>query len=92
MPEAQHVQNRYKNEQALCLALYREEKLYDREAVLGRDVTSVFPTQNEGAERVSTEKAKLSVGAARFVSETQVSAYAAAVHTSLPCKPSDQSK
>ena len=51
----------------------REERLYDREAILGRDVSSVFPSQSQDAARASAENAKAALGAMKFVSEQQVS-------------------
>ena len=50
----------------------REERLFDREAILGRDTTSVFPTETQSAAQASVESAKAALGAARFVSEQEV--------------------
>ena len=52
----------------------REEKYYDREEVLGRDATSVFPTESR---RVATAESAalaelLGGGNTRFISETEV--------------------
>mmetsp|Transcript_40357 Transcript_40357/g.48923 ORF Transcript_40357/g.48923 Transcript_40357/m.48923 type:complete len:246 (-) Transcript_40357:127-864(-) len=49
-----------------------EEKVYDREAVLGRDVTSVFP--NEAAPDDPTSGFQEALGAVKFVTETELAA------------------
>jgi hypothetical protein len=52
----------------------RPEEVYDREAVLGRDATSVFPTearQGGAAGQLDTEAIKEAIGARKFISETE---------------------
>lgn len=46
--------------------------MYDREAVLGRDVTSVFPNAAKQASTVDSERVKEIIGASNFISESQV--------------------
>ena len=46
--------------------------MYDREAVLGRDTSSVFPSQSQDTARANAETTKAALGAMKFVSESQV--------------------
>ncbi|CAD7698011.1 unnamed protein product [Ostreobium quekettii] len=50
----------------------REEEHYDREQVLGRDTSSVFPTEAKEKEKEEVEALKEAVGASRFISETEL--------------------
>ena len=54
--------------------LRREEAVYDREAVLGRDTSSVFPKEAEKAKKDKLETIKKAVGldSSRFITESQV--------------------
>ena len=55
-----------------ALKTYREEEYYVREAVLGRDASSVFPkeaTQQQDANREAMVEA---LGARKFISESEV--------------------
>ena len=53
----------------------RQEKLYEREAVLGRDTTSVFPSET-AKEGFASQDAKDMVGTSKFVTEAQASVLA----------------
>jgi hypothetical protein len=50
----------------------REEPLFEREVVLGRDTTSVFPREALAAAAKEKEALKEALGAKMFVSETEV--------------------
>ena len=52
----------------------REETVYEREAVLGRDTSSVFPKEAEKAKKEQLESIKKAVGldSSRFITESQV--------------------
>ncbi len=52
----------------------REETVYEREAVLGRDASSVFPQEAEKAKKEQLESIKKAVGldSSRFITESQV--------------------
>lgn len=53
--------------------MHREERYYDREEVLGRDATSVFPTEAKKAAVDSAGLAELlGAGNRKFISETEV--------------------
>ena len=54
--------------------LSREEQLYDREAVLGRDVSSVFPVESQKAKQNQMKQLAEAVGLGegRFITESQV--------------------
>lgn len=58
--------------------LCREEEVYDREEVLGRDVGSVFPTRaKEGAAKeggMDAEAIREMLGGRKFVTESEVCA------------------
>lgn len=50
----------------------REERVYDREEVLGRDAISVFPTESR-ADVMKSDAAKELLGSAnRFITESEV--------------------
>lgn len=51
-------------------AAVREEEVYELEAVLGRDAASVFPSMSKSLDPM--EQLKATVGAKRFVTETEV--------------------
>ena len=53
---------------------HREERYYDREAVLGRDAASVFPTESRRAAVAGGEALAelLGGGNRKFISETEV--------------------
>lgn len=46
--------------------------MFDRESVLGRDSSSVFPTESKQAANQATEALKAKLGANRFITETEV--------------------
>ncbi len=50
----------------------RQEQVYEREAVFGRDASSVFPTEGQKAAAEAKEALKSKLGANRFISETEV--------------------
>ncbi len=50
----------------------RQEQVYEREAVFGRDASSVFPTEGQKAAAEAKEALKTKLGANRFISETEV--------------------
>lgn len=53
--------------------LYREEQVFDREEVLGRDACSVFPTESKRMVSMDPEKVKEVLGKDRkFISETEL--------------------
>lgn len=59
----------------------REEQYFDREEVLGRDLTSVFPTEAKKAAVDGSALAELlGAGNRKFISETEVGAGASAGH------------
>lgn len=50
----------------------REERVFDREEVLGRDATSVFPTESK-TEVLKSDAAKELLGSSnRFITESEV--------------------
>ena len=50
----------------------REEQVFDREEVLGRDAKSVFPTESK-TPALDTEAVKAALGSnLRFITETEV--------------------
>ena len=56
-----------------CLtACRREERLYDREAVLGRDASSVFPSETKKLGKMDKDAAAAVLGSMQFVTESQV--------------------
>ena len=52
----------------------REEQFFEREAVLGRDATSVFPTEAKKAAVEGAGLAELLGANKKFISETEVGA------------------
>lgn len=50
----------------------RQEQVFEREQVFGRDASSVFPTEGQKAATEAAEKLKSKLGANRFISETEV--------------------
>ena len=50
----------------------REERLYDREAVLGRDTSSVFPSETKKLGKMDKDAAAAVLGSMQFVTESQV--------------------
>jgi hypothetical protein len=50
----------------------REEEFYEREAVLGRDATSVFPKEAAAAEQSNRDAMVEALGARKFISESEV--------------------
>ena len=50
----------------------RAERIYDRDAVLGRDATSVFPTEIAAAAAADRSAAAEAIGGRTFISETEV--------------------
>ncbi|KAK9805664.1 hypothetical protein WJX72_010796 [[Myrmecia] bisecta] len=50
----------------------REEVLIEREAVLGRDTRTVFPTESVALAKGEAENAKAALGALKFVSESEL--------------------
>ena len=50
----------------------RQEQVFDRETVLGRDSSSVFPTESKQAAAEAAEALKAKLGANRFITETEV--------------------
>lgn len=56
----------------LFIVAGREEEVFDREEVLGRDATSVFPTESK-APAMDAEAVKAALGSnLRFVTESEV--------------------
>ena len=53
------------------LAACREERLYDREAVLGRDASSVFPSESKKMGKMDKDAAAAVIGSMQFVTESQ---------------------
>lgn len=56
---------------------HREERYFERDAVLGRDAASVFPTRAKeiaegGGGGLDVESIKEALGARKFISETEV--------------------
>ena len=51
----------------------RQEQVFEREQIFGRDAASVFPTQNKKAAAEAAEALKSKLGANRFISESEVS-------------------
>mmetsp|Transcript_1406 Transcript_1406/g.3107 ORF Transcript_1406/g.3107 Transcript_1406/m.3107 type:complete len:149 (-) Transcript_1406:457-903(-) len=56
----------------MCVCNFRAERLYDKEEVLGRDVSSVFPTESKADEDSITEAVKEAVGSVKFITEKEV--------------------
>ena len=50
----------------------RQEQVFEREQIFGRDAASVFPTENKKAAAEAAEALKTKLGANRFISETEV--------------------
>jgi len=50
----------------------REERVYDREAVLGRDTKSVFPSESKTLGKMAPDAAAAVMGSMQFVTESQV--------------------
>ena len=51
----------------------REEKLYEREEIFGRDASSVFPTEGKATQpTMDVEATKAAIGALKFISESEV--------------------
>ncbi len=48
--------------------------MFEREAVLGRDASSVFPTESAAAAGADAAATKASLGALRFITESEVPA------------------
>lgn len=57
---------------SLPFANCRQEQVFEREQVFGRDASSVFPTEGQKAAAEAAEKLKSKLGANRFISETEV--------------------
>lgn len=57
---------------SLPIANCRQEQVFEREQVFGRDASSVFPTEGQKAATEAAEKLKSKLGANRFISETEV--------------------
>ncbi len=51
------------------------ERVYNREAVLGRDATSVFPTEIAAAAAAERSAAAEAIGGRTFITESEVSAH-----------------
>lgn len=58
----------------------REERVYEREAIFGRDASSVFPTETAKARAQQMEELKKAVGldSSKFITESQVCSSATA--------------
>ena len=52
----------------------REEQVFEREAVLGRDASSVFPTESAATAGADAAATRASLGALRFITESEVPA------------------
>lgn len=63
---------------------FREEEYYDREAVLGRDATSVFPQESLQQQAASKEAMVEALGARKFISESEVPMHAGWGNASCP--------
>lgn len=50
----------------------REEQVFEREAVLGRDVESVFPTELKQEDVDTTDAVKEAIGSVKFITENEV--------------------
>ncbi len=59
---------------SLSTAGRREEQVFEREAVLGRDASSVFPTESAATAGADAAATKASLGALRFITESEVPA------------------
>lgn len=60
------------NLETIFIVADREEEVYDREEVLGRDATSVFPTESK-APAMDAEAVKAALGSnLRFITESEV--------------------
>ena len=61
-----------------CIAIHdlsdgcRQEQVFEREQVFGRDASSVFPTEGQKAAAEAAEALKSKLGANRFISESEV--------------------
>lgn len=67
-----------KDAERMTVTLRREEQVFDREDVLGRDTTSVFPTESK-AQAMDSEAVKAALGSnLRFITESEV-------HSPCPC-------
>lgn len=62
----------------------RAERVYDRDAVLGRDSTSVFPTEIAAAAAADRSAAAEAIGGRTFITETEVRFNPAASCASRP--------
>lgn len=53
---------------------FREEAVYERDAVLGRETSSVFPKEAARAKKENLDNIKKAVGidSSRFITESQV--------------------
>lgn len=58
--------------QAELCAVRSEERLYDRDAVLGRDVSSVFPTEISMKAAAESASAAEAIGGRNFITEKEV--------------------
>ncbi|KAK9835383.1 hypothetical protein WJX81_006182 [Elliptochloris bilobata] len=56
------------------IRLPREEQIFEREAVLGRNASSVFPRESAAAAGADAAATKASLGALRFITETELEA------------------
>ena len=60
------------NLETVIIAADREEEVFDREEVLGRDAASVFPTESK-APAMDAEAVKAALGSnLRFITESEV--------------------
>jgi hypothetical protein len=57
---------------ALNAVMARSERVYDRDAVLGRDATSVFPTEIAASAAADRSAAAEAIGGRTFITETEV--------------------
>lgn len=55
-----------------ALVLCSEERVYERDAVLGRDARSVFPTEISKQAAADRASAAESVGGRNFITESEV--------------------
>ena len=56
----------------LSPGLRRKERIYEREAVLGRDAGSVFPKETAKAAREGLAAAAESIGGRSFITQSEV--------------------
>jgi hypothetical protein len=54
------------------IRIERQEQVFERESVLGRDTESVFPTELHQDAVLDAEKMKEALGSVKFVTETEV--------------------